>query len=262
MKPTLGLVMAGLGALLGACASSTPSGLSGPPAVRAAREPEGIRAFEKQQWERAIALEQQGAWFEATQAWEVLALLRPGEYGAQRASLQRRIDTRVQELLARASQEHKHGDAAQAEQLYLGVVSLQPTNSQAAEALRAIERTRLRQDHLLKAGRTLAPAEGAHRRSDPSVPGNPPLMEQAATLANQGGLDEAIELMAGQLKAVPGDHAARDLLADLLYKKAQSLPAKDADAVFKRCLQVSPKHPGCAAQHAAAPAKPASAARR
>lgn len=254
MKARRTVVMVGLCALLGACETAPPS-INRAPSAREAREPEGIRAFEKQQWERAIALEQQGAWFEASQAWEVLALLRPGEYASQLTSLQRRMAARVQELLTRARQEQKRGDATQAEQLYLVLISLQPQHNEAADALRAIERSRLRQDHLMKAGRTLVPAEPASKRNAP-VPGNPPLMEQAATLAAQGGLDEAIELMAGQLKAVPGDQAARDLLADLLYKKAQSLPLKDAPAVLKRCLQVLPKHPGCTALQAANAARP------
>lgn len=73
-------------------------------------------------------------------------------------------------------------------------------------------------------------------------------MEQASNLASQGDIDEAIDQMNGQLKAAPNDQAARDLLAELYYKKAWGLQPKDpagAQAAVKRCLQVSPRHPGC-----------------
>jgi hypothetical protein len=237
------------------CACHTP-----PPAVetRAARfiagEPEGIVAFETRQRERANALEQQGALLEAAQAWEVLALLKPGDYGRRLAVAQQRIEAQVQEQLARARQEHKRGEVAVAEQFYLGVIGLQPHNKEAGDALRAIERARIRQDHLLKAGRTVPPPES--RRAAPPAPGNPLLLEQAGTLAGQGDVEEAIDLLAGHLKTTPGDQAARDQLADLLYKKAQSLPAKEAQAVLKRCLQVAPRHAGCNVPLAPANGKP------
>lgn len=237
------------------CACDTTPPQVEPRATRfPASEPEGIAAFETQQRERANALERQGALFEAAQVWEVLALLKPGDYGRRLAVAQQRIDAQVQEQLVQARLEHKRGELAVAEQFYLGVIGLQPQNKEAGDALRAIERSRIRQDHLLKAGRTVPPPES--RRAPPPAPGNPLLLEQASTLAGQGHIDEAIELLGGHLKAVPGDQAARDQLADLLYKKAQSLPAKEAQALLKRCLQVAPRHAGCNVPLAPANAKP------
>jgi tetratricopeptide (TPR) repeat protein len=212
-----------------------------------------------------MALEQQGALFEAVQAWEVLALLRPMDYGDRLAAVQLRLEAKAQEHMVRARQEHKRGDLAAAEQYYLSAMALQPQNKEAADALRGIERARIRQEHLLKPGRTQPPNDTAGKRPAPPVASNPLLMEQASNLARQGDFNEAIELMAGQLKAVPGDQAARDLLAELLYKKAQSLQTKDkeaAQAALKRCLQVAPKHAGCRTQLGVAPAAPASAPTR
>jgi len=255
-KRLLSLVVIASSALLSACGSVAPAPTgqaSAPPAVA---ETNGTRAFEKQQRERASVLEQQGALLEASQAWEVLALLNPSEYEGRLAALQKRIEANVQENLARARQELKRGDPLAAEPSYLAVIALQPQNKEAIDALRGIERARNRQEHLLKPGRTL-PAETAGKRAAPAMPpapGNPLLMEQASNLASQGDTDEAIELMTGQLKSAPGDTAARDLLADLLYKKAQALQPKDAagaQATLKRCLQVSPRHPACSALAAA-----------
>jgi hypothetical protein len=237
-------------ALLGAC-QTTPPGHVTPRSSFLSSEPEGIRSFEKQQRELALSLEKQGALFEASQAWEVLNLLRPGEYGNQLAAVQERIDAKAQEHLSRARQEQKRGDVVTAEQHYLGVMGLQPSNKEAADALRAIERARIRQEHLLKPGRTQPPHDTAGKRPAAPVNSNPLLMEQASNLGRQGDYNEAIDLMAGQLKAVPGDRAARDLLAELLYKKALSLQGKDkaaAQATLKQCLQVAPKHAGCRAQ--------------
>ncbi|MGY4828960.1 hypothetical protein ACVNIS_10320 [Sphaerotilaceae bacterium SBD11-9] len=234
-------------ALLGAC-QTTPTGSLPLPSLLAP-EPEGIRAFEKQQRDQALAYEQQGALLDATQAWEVLSLLRPGQYDDRLAAAQQRLDAKAKEYLARGRQEQSRGDIASAEQYYLGVMALQPQNREAADALRAIERGRIRQEHLLKPGRVQPMSEAtAKRRTVPAAASNPLLMEQASNLAQQGDFNEAIELMTGQLKAAPNDAAARDLLADLLYKKAQSVQAKDkgaAQAALKRCLQVQPRHAGC-----------------
>jgi tetratricopeptide (TPR) repeat protein len=250
-------------AALGACASAPPAA-EAPLPPPSPRQPEGVRAFEAQQRERALALEQQGAWLDAAAAWEVLSLLNPGDYGPRLAAVQERIDEKAQEHLARARQDYKRGDVASAEQFYLGVIALQPRNKEATEALKGIERVRNRQEHLLKAGRTLPPPETGKRPAAPPVASNPLLMEQASNLANQGDFDEAIELMAGQFKANPNDSAARDLMADLLYKKALSMQAKDpagAQAALKRCLQVSPHHTACKAPlNTPAPKKPLSPA--
>jgi len=214
-----------------------------PPATAASNE---IRAFERQQLDKAMALEEQGALADAAATWEVLVLLRPGEYDSRLASLQKRIDTMVQDYLARARVELK-SNLPLSEQLYLSAVALQPQNKEAADALRAIERARIRQEHLLKPGKTLSlPARA--QPAQPPAPANSLLMEQASNLASQGDIDEAIDQMAGQLKAAPNDQAARDLLAELYYKKAWGLQPKDpagAQAAVKRCLQVSPRHPGC-----------------
>ncbi|HET7795834.1 MAG TPA: hypothetical protein VFL64_20775 [Rhizobacter sp.] len=263
--PSQRLAVMLLCALLAACETTPTSSLPLPSLL--APEPEGLRAFEKQQRDQALAFEQQGALLEATQAWEVLALLRPGQYDERLAAAQQRLDAKAKEHLVRARQEQSRGETAAAEQYYLGVMALQPQNKEAADALRAIERARIRQEHLLKPGRVQPTADTtAKRPAAPPAVSNPLLMEQASNLARQGDFNEAIDLMAGQLKAVPNDLAARDLLADLLYKKAQSVQGKDKEAALaalRRCLQVQPKHAGCRAMLGlAAPAAAASAPTR
>lgn len=255
-------------ALLGGCGTPSPSA---PRTTRAAAEApdssDEVRNFERQQRDKALALEEQGALAEAATTWEVLSLLKPGEYDGRLAAVQKRIEMQVQDYLARARQELK-GNLPLSEQLYLSAVALQPQNKEATDALRSIERARIRQEHLLKPGKTLSlPAEAAGKRAQPAPPPAPPnplLMEQASNLASQGDVDEAIDLMAGQLKAVPNDQAARELLAELHYKKALALQLKDpaaALAAARRCVQLLPKHAGCSSilkpPSAAKPATPA-----
>lgn len=242
-------------ALLGACGSTKTT--SSPSVSIFAPEPEGVRSFEKKQFDTATALEQQGAYHEAAQAWEVLNLLRPGQYESRHAAALAKADTRAQDLLGRAQQAHKRGETTEAERYYLGVMAQQPENKDAAEGLRAIERARNRQEFLLKPGRAQQPADnGAKRPAAAPVASNSLAMEQASNLARLGDINGAIDLMAGQLNANPGDQGARDLLADLYFKKAQSLQGKDKDgalAAAKSCLQVQSKHAGCRTFLPAAP---------
>ena len=103
-------------------------------------------AFEQQYRDRAVNAQQQGQLADAAIAWEVLATLRPEsrEYRDALLDTQRRIGAAVAERLPRAAQAQRRGDLDAATQGYLAVLALQPDSLPAADALRSIERERMR----------------------------------------------------------------------------------------------------------------------
>ena len=100
----------------------------------------------------------QGRLADAAVVWEILGVLRPDvpEYREQWSRTQRLIEAAVAERLLRASQAQRRGELDVAAQGYLAVLALQPEHSQAAEALRAIERERNKRNVLGRAARLAA----------------------------------------------------------------------------------------------------------
>lgn len=236
------------GTLLVACASRRPEAVpESPPALPPIAPASPHAAFEQKQRDRAVALAHDGRLAEAANAWEVLSLLRPdvSDYRERLADTRRQIDAAVAERWQRAGAASRRGDAEAAVAGYLGVLALQPGHVQAADALRAFERERVRRSHLGKLSRLtltrraisdgeMAPAPAVSR----SDPGNE--IEHASMLAGQGEFDEAIALLERRLSTNPRDDAARRLLADLYVQKVQAQPGLDA-AVATRSLERSLK---------------------
>jgi tetratricopeptide (TPR) repeat protein len=199
-------------------------------------------SFERRQQERALSAERQGRLADAALAWEILAVLRPdaGEYRERLADARRQIDAAVAERLQRASQAAKRGELDAAGAHYLAVLALQPDHAQAADALRGIERERNKRSYLGKYSRTtltrraLADAEmaGAPRGSTRKPGTDRNDVEHAAMLAAQGDLDDAIGLLEARLAADKRDGAARQLLADVYYRKGERLAPRDKAAAI------------------------------
>ena len=216
--------------------------------------------FEQQQRERALGFARQRRLSDAALAWEVLTVLRPDvvEYGDRLADTQRQIDAAVAERLPRAAQTAQRGDVDAAAQQYLAVLALQPTNEAAADALRALERERNKRNYLGKFSRatltrrTMAEAEmpanfsaasgGLAGRND---------VEHAAMLAGDGEFDDAIGLLEHWLAVDRRDTAARRQLANVYYRKAESLLPRDKSAAVKaleKSVRLDPTEPRAAAR--------------
>lgn len=136
-------------ALLSACTTTAPVGERAPDAPPpVVRGPVGD--FELAQFQRAKDLEQKGQWAEAAWAWEVLTVLRPQEpsYRERLLAVQGQIDAGVAERMQKAQQAQAKGDLDGATQHYLSALSLQPDNTKAADALRAIEKERNKRSYL------------------------------------------------------------------------------------------------------------------
>jgi tetratricopeptide (TPR) repeat protein len=209
-------------------------------------------AYEQQQRERALTAARQKRLADAALAWELLTVLRPdvAEYRERLAGAQRQIEAAVAERMPRALQAAQRGDIDAATRQYLAILALQPLNEPAAEALRALERERIKRNHLGRytsttlTRRAMAEAEmpvGASAGRGGLAGRNE--LEHASLLAGDGEFDDAIGLLERRLALDPKDGASRRLLADVYYLKAESLLPGDrpgAIAALQRSQRTFP----------------------
>lgn len=214
-----------------------------------------LSAYEQQQRDRALAFMRQRRLADAAIAWELLTVLRPdvAEYRERLGEAQRQIDTAVAERLPRAALAAQRGELDNATQLYLAILALQPLNEPAADALRAVERERNKRNYLGKFSRITLTQRAMAEAEMPANAGTASgglagqnEVEHAALLAGDGELDDAIGLLERRLVLEPKDQAARRLLADVYYRKAESLLPRDrpgAVAVLQKSARVYPSEP-------------------
>ncbi len=236
-----------------------------------------ISAFEQQYRDRASSAQRQGRLADAAIAWEVLSVLRPEsrEYRDALDATRRQIDAAVAERLPRAAQAQRRGDLDAATQGYLAVLALQPGSLPAADALRSIERERVKRQQLGRLSRLALVRRGTEAMgpSDKLVApagGDRNELEHATILARQGEIDSAIGLLERRLAADRDDRAARNMLADLYERKADDvLAARDtagAIALLEKSLRLDPSDAHVAERlkqlRAAATSKPTEAKSR
>lgn len=190
--------------------------------------------FEQQYRERASTAQRQGRLADAAIAWEVLTVLRPDsrDYRDALADTRRQINAAVAERLSRAAQAQRRGDLDAATQGYLAVLALQPDATAAADALRSIERERVRRQQLGRLSRLTLTRRGTETMAtaDKVVPAGADRneLEHVAILARQGEIDTAIALLERRTAQDRTDRAARNMLADLYERKADdALAARD-----------------------------------
>jgi tetratricopeptide (TPR) repeat protein len=210
------------------------------------------RAFERKQRERAQLLARQGRLGEAVLAWEVVTVLRPDalEYRERLAELRRQVDVATAERLQRGAAAQQRGELDAATQQYLAVLALQPDQAQAAEALRAIERERNKRNFLGKYSRLTLTRRSMADATMPSTAPESNELEHASILASQGDIDDAIAVLEKRVTADRRDDAARQLLADVYFQKAEKLALRDkkgAIAALEKSLRLDPAHARAAA---------------
>jgi tetratricopeptide (TPR) repeat protein len=272
-------------ALMFACASPPPAEPEAEPFVAALAPVAPASphpAFEQRQRERALSLARQGRLADAAVAWEVLTVLRPdvADYRERLDDVNRQIDAIVAERLPRASQAARRGELDAAMQLYLGVLAVEPDHARAADALRALERERIKRNYVGKYTRftlTRRSISDGEMKSAPKLEERNEL-EHASMLAGQGDFGDAIALLERRLTANPREEATHRLLADLYFQRVQAQPGLDkATAIrwLERSVRLDPTHaaakarlwqlksgnatPRAAQAAAAAPPRPASA---
>jgi tetratricopeptide (TPR) repeat protein len=234
-----------------AAVQASPVPVSSTPAAYSAAD-----AFERQWLDRATAAARQGQLADAAWAWEVLLTLRPAsvEYRVAAASLRRQIDAVVSDRTQRAAQSQRKGDIDGAVQNYLAALAAQPDYPAAAEALRAIERERVKRQQLGRLSRymltrrastdaeMMADAKTQKAATAAGVDRNE--LEHVSILARQGEIDAAIAQAERRVATDRNDKPARELLADLYQRKAEDLvSARDfagAIALLDKSLRLDP----------------------
>jgi tetratricopeptide (TPR) repeat protein len=222
--------------------------------------------FEEGQRDAARAFMRRQRWVDAQWAWSVILALHPQdrEAIAQHAAATDAASKAVAETLPLAKLAQQKGEWADATRLYLKVLSLDPDQMEAAEALRQVELQRSRRGVVQGSwARYATPAGSVSHRTRSSRPATPDAapgsgradaatappvanqdMEHASLLAGQGELDAAIALLAPLLdKPGPAAGAARkQLLALYLDKAAQLEKADRASAVtsLEMALRLAP----------------------
>jgi tetratricopeptide (TPR) repeat protein len=247
--------------LLGACAGTpAPPSAASPEPVPAAAAPTppraagAVAAFERRQAEMAAAALKRGHWADAALAWEILGVLRPehAPYRERLAEVRALIDAAVAERLPIAAAAQRRGEFDAAATAYFEVLALQPTQPQAAEGLRSIERERNRRAVATRFARPLLAGrnDDAARRATPpatnyTTAGVRNQLEHAALLAGAGEVDAAIAVLQGEQAARPADDAVRIALADLHFRRAERLQGRDRVAALEAlaaCLALVPQH--------------------
>jgi hypothetical protein len=252
-------------ATLAGCASEPPAtGLpaSVPDGSRApARSLDAQAQFEQRQRALAETAAQQRRWADAVWAWDVVLALRPDDTQArdQRAKAQQQADDVAADRKARAQQARQRGDLDAATRLYLEALTQAPADRAAADALREIERQRSRRGNVQGyrvpglnlvrrpdyGGWALLPERAGAAASRSNA------QEHASLMASQGDLDAAIAMLEPLAKPPRADPAVRAQLADLYWRQALRLEAKDRQAAvvaLERCLQLAPRHAQAAAR--------------
>lgn len=162
MRRHAGLLM--LAAMMLAGCANGPSG----PLLRTSSPAQ--TAFEQQHLQAATREENEGDLAQAAWHWEVLTVLRPDKaaYADHLTQTRARITLEVASRLRAARQAQQKGLTGEATQRYLAVMALQPDHEEAAEALRALERERVRKEQLGRySSRLLQPRMTAPATSKP-----------------------------------------------------------------------------------------------
>ena len=257
----VGGICAALLVVLAAC--STPPGAPPPAAEPAARpeprsaeqpaprrSPSAVDQFEQNHRTAADLAARKGRWSEATWAWDVVLAIKPDD--AEALSGRRKAEAAAQaavaERLPRAAQARSRGDLEQATRLYLEVLALRPGQTEAADALRAMEVDRSRRQAVAPFARAMVPGAATAPRTAAArqKTGSGIDLEHASLLAGQGEIDAAIALLQGANGTRRTDPQARAMLADLYVKQADKLAANDRAAAInalRQSLLAVPGHP-------------------
>jgi tetratricopeptide (TPR) repeat protein len=253
VRPVQRLLVALLATTLGACTQLTDvSDTSG-----SRHYSKAAQNFEQQLLERARRHTSQGMLAEASTEWELLTLLRPDQatYASNLTQARAQIEQRATELGRAARQAQQKGALDEAAQRYLALLAIKPADTTAADALRTIERERVKREVLGRYARQTIPARAASSKAMTAPMASSPNamvserneLEHASLLAGQGDFDDAVALLNQRLKTTPSDSVAKALLADVYYRKGTGLTASNktaAIAAVEDCLRLDPKHTG------------------
>lgn len=273
-----GRLVAPVGALLlVSCASAPePAGPQERPQVSPAPAhaprprvpPQTELPLEQRERESAEDLMQQARWAEAIPHWEVLELLNPDQpaYAKKLAEAKSRAGAAATEHLQQARQARQQGQTDRAFVLYLKALSTDPSNAEAALALREIEREDARRAHSSASGRggNGEPAMNPRKGSNAPPPSAAERRDQEAylELARQrtleGKKEEALTYLEkaqatrdakGNQELTRSIQSLRKEIAEDYYQqgvRAQRTDLSEAISAWEKALKYDPDHPQAA----------------
>lgn len=176
--------------------------------------------FEQRYREWAERLMGEARWYEAAVQWEVLQLLRPdrNEYGSKAQEARSRARDAAAQRARTAAETRQRGDLQNALQLYLQALSEDPGYSEAARALRELEKEQLGR----ASGRSLAHLSGGEAAGPRTAP-----RRGTATSAAEGRELESAR------KDIAQDYYERGV-------RAQRTDLDEAIRLWERALQYDP----------------------
>jgi tetratricopeptide (TPR) repeat protein len=218
------------------------------PVGAAALSNSGLAQFETRQREALETAARRGRWGEVLWTLDVLQALRPNDtsLAPRRAAAERAAQEAAAERMRQAKLVQQRGDAEGAVRHYLEVLSLQPQHTEAADALRTLERERVARHHLGVSARAAfarnptTPAKKNGKGSDAARNE----LEHASMMAAQGDVKGAIALLKPSAES-SGDAGTRRLLADLYLREAEVMWPNQRSAAItaaERGLKIDPQH--------------------
>jgi tetratricopeptide (TPR) repeat protein len=222
-------------ALLASCAEVPPAPAP-PPVVRAAPQDEELNRAVAEHRKLARQAQQSGDLAAAVAQWQILTVLAPhddayrGELDAARTLAARR----VREQLAEGRAALKGGNADGAAEAMLNVLALDPTNREAAQALRQIDEqraTRIQTARAARAGGTAMaapspPRAGSRRQARPEDEARDGYdLEQPLAMLAAGDTVGGLRDLHLFVAANPGDRTARERIGNAVYDRGKELEA-------------------------------------
>jgi len=162
----------------------------------------------------------------AAAQWHVVVLLAPGEpkYVREQEAVNAAIRQGVREQLRIGAGALKSGDNDRATQAMLRVLALDPTNDEAAKALRDIDRQRIARIQGDRAQK-LRPVDIAALKSAPADNGAAYDLEQALEMLRAGDVNGGLRELRAYVDANPGNRAARQKIGAAVADRARELQA-------------------------------------
>ena len=166
--------------------------------------------------------------------WQILTVLAPGDAGfrreldAARAAMRRGVPENLQAGAAL----QRAGDNERAAQAMLRVIALDPENTEAAKALREIDRQKMARTQAERASKFRLEDIGSAYRSSLAATATPPEsgdgydLEQRLEMFKAGDVAGGIRELRAYVEANPKDRAARQRIGAIVYERGTEREAK------------------------------------
>ena len=186
-----------------------------PPAARPSPpvEPPLADSASEQRWRgQAEELMKAGRWAEAAARWEILTLLRPqqGDYASSLAKTQGRARSEARDNLAAATEARKRGDLQHAAMLCLKALIADPQSTEAAHALRELEREQAHRLYFNHAAIGVRPTRAAHA----PYSADRQELDTGVMLLHQGDYGASVQSLQNYVKRDPRDDMGKRALRD------------------------------------------------